>query len=178
MKTEAVGSKAHVEMARKAYHAAAERAEAADNDLRERHRKALDAFERDFQRDTIGLRTALIALQRERARAEEEWNAAKVAHAKASDEGLPVGMIVFEWSNKGSFYYSSAKRPWTKTGRKGQVDIWTSASDHPTNERWGLPSVGDKYVRLIKKDGTLSRKFEKLNSWNGTWLPEGAEPKG
>jgi hypothetical protein len=117
-------------------------------------------------------------LRQQYLEAEKAWKTAKVvaAQSKPSEHG-PVGTRMVEWTN-GRSYFGSTRREWSTTGRKGVLDIWTDESVAPGGTKWSLPGVGDYYVRVLKKDGTESTRFEKLNNWGLKWRPEGVVYRG
>lgn len=49
----------------------------------------------------------------------------------------------------------------------GVVEIRRTDTKFPANQRWGLPDLGDPFVRLLKKDGTPSLKLDRWN-WRVT----------
>jgi hypothetical protein len=171
--TVAVGSKAHVASTFKVYAKAVKVVEELEQELRARKRRAEDEFEAAFHEATKADRDRIEALRRESYEAKEAWEDAKIEQAAQDEKALPVGTVLVEWKRSG-YYGGGPSKP---TGRKGVVNIWTRQSDHPGNLRWGLPEVGDRYIRVLKKDGTPSRNFEKLSDWKASWLPEGTEPK-
>lgn len=117
------------------------------------------------------LKEAAERLNSERCDAVDALNALKVAEAGTSKEGPKIGTILVQW--KRGYGYNASLHV-TKT--RGRVEVWTPESEHPPNVRWSLPSVGDKYIRILKADGTPSRTFDKLSGFRATWLPEGKKP--
>lgn len=120
-------------------------------------------------------RGAWVALKTAEHHAQAAWDEAKVADAvlKKHEKG-GVGTKLIEWGS-GSGYY---RRELRVTGRVGRIAIWTADSAHPANMRWGLPSVGDFYVRIQRKDGSFAKTFCTLNNYGSLWLPEGKVPDG
>lgn len=98
--------------------------------------------------------------------ARERLDAAKVAHATASDEGPIVGTVLHEWKRDS---YGYRLGDWKKSGRTGVVRVWDNGSAHPPNIRYSLPSVGDKYIRVLKRDGSESTTFDTLRGWRSEW---------
>lgn len=158
----------------KTYTAALAVAEEADRALRERKRKAEAEFEEQWEKTTEADRERLYQLRREANDAKEAWEAAKVERAAQDTNAIALGTVMVEWKRSG---YGFSPGPMKPTGRRGRVAIWTRESPHPENIRWGLPDVGDRYIRVLKKDGTESINFEKLSDWKTTWKPEGEEPE-
>jgi hypothetical protein len=57
------------------------------------------------------------------------------------------------------------------TGRVSVVEQRTHTTMFRENARWGLPMMGDKFLRVLKKDGTPSLNFARIGDWD--WKPEG-----
>jgi hypothetical protein len=132
------------------------------------------AAENEIDVSLLDEREAMMALKAAEYHAQAAWDDAKVEASRVKPHELgPVGTIVSEWVRSS---YSFGSNPLRLTGREGRLEIWTPASDRPTNTRWGLPSVGSYYVRVLKKDGTDSRLFSDLRSYGQTWLPKGKVP--
>lgn len=165
-----------VKKAEAAYMEACSARAKAQHALEKKRDDLLDKARNQIDRDLKPEDDAVTALKLAEHAANHEWNLAKVAsaHLKPCEHG-PVGTRMVEWST-GRGYYSH--RSWAKTGRTGKLAIWDEHSDYPTNTRYGHPSVGDYYVRVVKKDGTISRNFETLSDWKSKWLPEGVNPPG
>lgn len=116
-----------------------------------------------------------------KAAREAEWEAnraheAAMAKAAAANTGwLPVGTKVFEWVRPGR--WARAGEPMRKSGRVGVVEVCTHESFFAGNARYSRPSVGQVFVRLLKKDGSPSLKV--VEGWRlcrEDWLPEGVSP--
>lgn len=170
-----------------AYVRAAEEQESAARDLYHERKRA---YEIEFRTREDAARTRIIADLKdqheavEQARAcarvaEEVLDSERIRASQESEEGHRVGTIMAEWDHARYYGLSTPRdRKLKLTGRRGRIEVWTGRSDAPHGTRWSCPNVGEKYVRLFKKDGTDSRKFEKLNGWKGEWFPEGVTPDG
>ena len=150
----------------------AERAYETERD--KRIRRATDEIDHDMREQ----RSEHLALCRARGFAEIAWKEARVEAARKKAHTLgPIGTVLIEWDSGRSYGYTS-RREWRKTGRTGKLDVWTMDSAHPANMTWSLPSVGDFYVRVVKKDGSESRLFESLRGYSSDWFVEGKSPPG
>jgi hypothetical protein len=100
---------------------------------------------------------------------------AEYAKARAQDTGwFPVGTVVEEWERVGYLYRHADNPHHRKTGRRGVVRIWDNDSPRPDRTSYGQPDVGDVYVRLLKKDGSESVKYEQRNHYGrDCWFLEG-----
>lgn len=119
------------------------------------------------------------AASRARDEANAALDAARVAHATMDTGWLPVDTVVEEWKQYRYGWARQDGRRRDKTGRHGIVRVWDAGSRYPGNAgRWSLPSPGEVYVRLLRKDGTESAKFERIVGWNGhdDWYAEGVDP--
>lgn len=155
-----------------AFFAANEARLKAERALELKRSRLLRAAENKIDVSLLDEREAMMALKAAEHHAQAAWDDAKVEASRVKPHELgPVGTIVFEWTRPHSF-----GRSIMLTGREGRLEIWTPASDHPASIRWGLPSVGSYYVRLLKKDGTDSRVCSDLRSYGQTWLPKGKVP--
>ncbi len=102
----------------------------------------------------------------------------RVALANATSP-WPVGTGVAEWTMWGSGRFGRRLDDWTLTGRVGIIEIWKPDSVRPdTMSQHSLPTVGCCIIRLLKADGTTSKKFVVLGDGMGNWRPEGQKPKG
>lgn len=101
--------------------------------------------------------------------------AAQIELGKAATGGLPTGILV-EWKPP-EVRYSSVRWPPQATGRRAVVEVWSKTSQGRGS--YGLPSVGDVVLRVLKKDGTPSVDFVKnpQSHIGRTWFPEGVTPK-
>ena len=89
----------------------------------------------------------------------------------------PVGTKLIEWTNWSNGSYPLRTKEFRKTGKTGIIEIWSPGSARPDRMTYGFPAVGRWIVRLLKADGTPSKRFLTLSALS-TWLPEGEEPKG
>jgi hypothetical protein len=140
---------------------------------------AMRASEELIDKALAARREKLIELRQAAYAAQSTWHEEKVADARRTagkDGNLALGTRMFEWEN-GRSYFGSRDFQWSKTGRTGIIQVWTPETKHPENLRWGLPNVGDLYIRVLKVDGTESLKFESLRgNYKSTWMPEGKKP--
>lgn len=100
--------------------------------------------------------------------------------AKASTEtlgGVPIGGKVVEWKSK--FRYTPGG--FVPTGVTGVIELCTHDSKFGNNvSDYSKPDIGKLFIRILKKDGTPSLKFDakytlgdELPYW---WHPEGVDP--
>ena len=87
--------------------------------------------------------------------------------AEWASRGPAVGTRYLEWNND---RYS---REAIRTGRVAVVEQRTNETRLPDNVRWCLPIIGDKFLRILKKDGTPGLQFVALSDWK--WKPEADE---
>jgi hypothetical protein len=93
---------------------------------------------------------------------EEARDAAALSATLATPREIPLGTRVEEWSAPKGWGYSREKK---STGRRGVLEVITATSEHPDNvPSYRRASVGDVVVRILKKDGTPSKKYVK-----GAW---------
>lgn len=106
------------------------------------------------------------------AQKERDWCAAldraRVQHAKASGVlGFVPGDRVQRTVRK---YGGSWSRDVRKVVEVGIVEVVTPDTEFPVNDSaWRRPRVGEIIVRLLKKDGTPGRLYERL--LKRTWGP-------
>lgn len=115
-------------------------------------------------------RPALVdALKAEKA-AQAAYDAAVAEAALAANADMYRGLMV-EWGPKSR--YSFRNDPWVPTGKKARWEIRTPDSVFPANRSVGLPRMGERFLRPMKKDGSPSLGF--VDAWNAKhyWLPEG-----
>lgn len=97
-----------------------------------------------------------------------------VRRALANNADMYQGILV-EWRNSRR---SQQKEP---TGRKGKYEICTRQTAFPIGRRL-LPSIGSRFIRLLKNDGTTGLAFAydptRWNAESERWLPDSQEPKG
>lgn len=106
--------------------------------------------------------------------AEAEAQTAEYAYAVSEPPVIP-GTELVRWAT-GSWYHS----PGTfLQDAIGIFEIVSFDSKFPENlSEYSRPKVGSYIVRLLKKDGTPSLKFDKYNHLGSNWLPKGKQPKG
>lgn len=126
--------------------------------------KRIDAQLKDEREELHELRRQVYA-------ARCAWEDELVEHARKDPS---VGRVLIGWTALRCYGGG-----WSPNGQKGRIDVWTRESKHPENMRFGLPSPGSLYIRVLKKDGTDSLNFDTLNhSWKVKWLPPGETPAG
>jgi len=160
------------------------RLEAEVDRLEERYReqersreKLIDAAvtraRRQAEKDTIAQQREIDDTRKAHGEALHALEVAKISHTTDSDEGLRIGTILHEWSY-GSWTWSRTR---SKTGRTGVVRVWDRNSAHPPNVRWSLPRVGEKYIRVLRKDDTESINFAPLSGVSRSeWHPADWKP--
>lgn len=99
----------------------------------------------------------------------ENW---RVAAAKGEESPYPEGMRMVQWDRSSHHY------PWRRTGKFGVVEIFSRESDYPANRTLGLPGIGGRCVRLLKKGGAPSLAIESFRRGDPPrgWYPEGVDP--
>lgn len=139
---------------------------AATDPLRERIAELEQSIKAEFRpkfKEAVALRNA----------AQAEVDRFKVEIATAERSG-GVGKRYVQWKHAKHDRYGRGPM---KPGRIGVVQVWTSESEYPDNTlRLQRPNHGDLYLRLLNKDGSESKRFEK--SWQrwSDWYPEGVDP--
>lgn len=87
-----------------------------------------------------------------------------------------LGTRMVEWSYPRRLYSQATVQNRVLTGRVGVLEIITNKSEHPANKTYGLAERGELVIRILKKDGTPSKVYERLNRrWNLQWVPEGTD---
>lgn len=87
----------------------------------------------------------------------------------------PLGTRMVEWEYP-RLYRQETVQDRRLTGRAGTLEIITDKSEHPGNKTYGLADRGELVVRILKKDGTLSKTYERVNRpWSLRWVPEGTD---
>lgn len=82
----------------------------------------------------------------------------------------PVGTKLFEWKTE------RWGRVMRKTGKVGVTEIFTRESVVAGNvPSYRVPAIGKEIIRLLKKDGTPSSKFDLLTEYS-RFYPEGVDP--
>jgi hypothetical protein len=104
--------------------------------------------------------------------------AGKVAEGEARAAALPQGVLVeWTWSTSNRWNQDYQYR---KSGRSGLAEVCTPRTQFGGNKRYGLPSVGEVFIRLLKNDGKPGTQFAAMtrHALDSTtlWLPEGQEP--
>lgn len=123
---------------------------AIDDELRAKYGERLSAL-RGAEADA---RAALLTEEDAKARA-------------AAGTTYPVGTVLLHWKR-----HPYAKPSYTHDGQRGVLEIVT------TDSRFGgnishAPTIGKEIVRLLKKDGTPSLRYD---TWISDWRPDGVDP--
>ena len=126
--------------------------------------------EREFAAETAQVASQL-------AHATELVEQERIANAQAGKgEGkYKPGQVLCKW------HHERWTDSWSDTKERGIVEVFTRESMLPVNtSSYSRPSIGSLVLRLLKADGTPSRKV--LTSHYGGdfgvgWLPEGQKPK-
>lgn len=85
----------------------------------------------------------------------------------ATGTTYPVGTVLLHWKR-----HPYAKPSYAHDGQRGVLEIVTTDSCFPGNVSH-RPSIGKEIVRLLKKDGTPSLRYD---TWFSDWRPEGVDP--
>jgi hypothetical protein len=122
----------------------------------------------------IGAAAKVLMEARKALQAEEDRITLEEAKGRAP---YPVGTKVYEWELQGDWNNNrhGYSREAHLTGRVGRVELVTRDVVILDTMTWSRPSVGTYIIRLLKKDGTPSKRFERRPDWT-RWLPEGVEP--
>lgn len=83
--------------------------------------------------------------------------------------------LLFEWGHE-RHGFGFASSPKKKTGRVGKYEVCTPQSTFSANKIYCRPSSGERFIRILKKDGSPSLDFVREYRSNG-WLPEGKTPE-
>lgn len=121
----------------------------------------------------------LAPLAAEVARLSEVYAAASDAVAAAKEQAAldgkcapyPIGTKLYEWESQD---WSGSR--WSQTGNVGVIEVWTAESERSANNTYSLPSRGDYCIRVLKADGTPSKRVITMALANN-WHPEGWKPK-
>lgn len=79
------------------------------------------------------------------------------------------------WTGKRVYKIEKEYARWSsqvisKTRVEGIVETRRSDTVFPANKRWGLPAIGEGFVRLLKRDGTPGTKIDSLTGYKSEWL--------
>ena len=87
----------------------------------------------------------------------------------------PLGTRMVEWGYP-KYTYCGTPKDRRLTGRIGVLEVITEKSEHPANKTNGLAERGELVIRILKKDNTPSKSYERVNGWRSDhWVPEGAD---
>jgi hypothetical protein len=101
--------------------------------------------------------------------AREAWEAAATAEVEAQASTLDQ-TVLCEWGRERSWH------PLRATGRRGRLAI--CAPEDRFNKTWNTPEIGERFIRILKKDGSDALAFDRVKfGGSERWLPEGQEPK-
>jgi len=90
---------------------------------------------------------------------------AEQVHVRLQDTGwFPVGTKVKREERVANSWYRGAKST-EPTYQYGLVEVFSVDSARPDGNRW-CPSKGEVIVRLLKKDGSQSKKYEAVGGWS------------
>lgn len=107
-----------------------------------------------------------------RLAAQKRYEAEKALDAERTaawaNKGPAVGTRYVEFESRSSWAQNSAL-----TGRVAVVEQRTNETRLPENRKWGLPRVGEKFLRILKKDGTPGLNTARIGDHN--WKPESDE---
>lgn len=104
-----------------------------------------------------------------------EFGARRPADPK--ERVLPIpGTKVVEWCKDYRRYYSDKDEPpLQRTGRVGVVELATPETEYAENiGSWAMPRVGERFVRLLKKDGKPGKVIERKAE---NWFEAGVDPR-
>lgn len=139
-----------------------------ENEIREERLRLMNEVEAKLSQ-TYGARLAEVKKKEMEARV--ALSEAEVRLALIENADMYQG-ILFEWERVGF----GLTRGVQKTGRRGKYEIRTRETVFPGNRQFGLPEMGEHFIRLLKKDGSPGLGFVS-NYWKEKWLPEGQKPE-
>ena len=88
----------------------------------------------------------------------------------------PLGTRMVEWDYPRRLYRAPTVQDRILTGRVGVLEVITAKSEHPANKTYNLAARGELVIRILKKDGTPSKTYERVSrTWSLQWIPEGAD---
>jgi hypothetical protein len=144
---------------------------------RDRRAKLLRAFERQLDAELdVEFKEPLAQALAEKLATKKAWeevrNAALLSAALATPREILLGTRVEEWLSP-KYCPRDPKKP---TGRQGVLEVVISTSEHPDNSSYRAP-VGTVVVRILKKDGTPSKKYV-YRQWSieNEWRPCATQP--
>ena len=83
---------------------------------------------------------------------------------------LPLGTRLEEW------HQDRWSKTESRTGRVGIFEAITATSEHMSNKVWGRAKRGDYVVRLLKKDGSPAKKYERWTDYVArVWRPKAGQ---
>lgn len=85
------------------------------------------------------------------------------------------------WTGKRVYKIERVYERWSSRVRseirhEGVVETRRSATTLPAKQRWGLPQLGEGFVRLLKKDGTPGAKIDSLSGYRSDWKLSEEQP--
>lgn len=123
------------------------------DEVREKYQALIDAECNAIDsRNSLELNKA-VARERECERARDALNVESMRSATV--KGIPVGGRVVQWKSRYAFSLDMVK-----TGIFGVIELCTSDSKF-SDSRSDRPSIGSLFVRVLKKDGSCSLRFDK-----------------
>jgi hypothetical protein len=97
----------------------------------------------------------------------------KVSAGLRASADMPT-YTLYEWKKESRPGWVRGPYPYKRTGRKGRYEVRTLESQFATHP-WAI-TLGEQFIRPLKKDGSPSKRFETLKPWGAKWLPEGQDP--
>lgn len=107
------------------------------------------------------------------AKAERAINEEIVAEGLRANADMPTHTL-YEWRTESRVGWDRTPNPYKRTGRRGRYEVRTLESQFAT-PLWAI-NLGERFIRVLKKDGSPSKRFETGNRWGERWLPEGQDP--
>jgi len=133
---------------------------------RDRHRDIQDELDRHIAEIRQQFAERLAEAAAAVSSAERGIDEAKSAAGVLANADMPTHLL-YEWKR-------DRRSLNALTGRKGRYEVRTLESQFASTPH-GV-SMGERFIRLLKKDGTPSLRHEWLGTWRGKWLPEGEDP--
>ncbi len=129
-----------------------------------------DTLDMEYAERLKELRLAEIAAKRAR-----EDAAIEVANETST---YAPGTKLIGWGYRRTGHYWSSGDPLEQLAQ-GVIEIVTRETVHPDNvSTYTQAAVGQPVVRLLKKDGAPSKRYDTLEHGKYKWRPEGQKPKG
>ena len=140
-------------------------------------RAAVDDLEKELARAIAVVRQLFAARMEARlivvARAQTALNQAIADAGVSANADMPT-YILYEWKKDSRSRWESGPTPYKLTGRTGRYEVRTTESVFATTA-WQF-RLGERFIRVLKKNGAPGLRFEVAKRWGAKWLPKGEDP--